>query len=109
MATSAATITVFQDRQWVGVSRLGAFVVAIDGRGIGVAPVLGTISTEVPPGSHVVRIRQWWFRSPPLAVELHGGDHVRIRADIDRSVGAVRRTAKWLIAPNKALTLERDT
>ena len=88
-------ITVYQDREWhIADPRLGAFVVVVDGKRIGAAPVHGEITTSVELGSHSVRIRQWWFRSPTVVVEAHEGEHVRLRADIDKSVGVLRRMFK---------------
>ena len=103
-------LVVFQDRKWVVADpRLGAFSVSIDGTRVGIARVEGEFGREVSPGSHRVRIRQWWYRSPPVEVDVLKGETVRLRADIDRSVGPVRRMGRMLVHPSRSLTLTRVT
>lgn len=105
---ASGKVVVFQDRDWaITDPRLGAFVVSVDGnRPSGVAPVRGETSVEVPPGRHTVRIRQWWYRSPQVEVNIGPGQVVRLRADIDRSVGVIRRMGRMLVRPFRSLTLE---
>ncbi len=91
---------------WAGDPRLGAFVVSVDGNRIGVAPVQGESSSEVSAGRHTVRIRQWWFRSPSVQVDVASGQVVRLRADNDRSVGVPRRMGRMFVHPFRSLTLE---
>lgn len=101
-------LVVFQDRKWVVADpRLGAFSVSIDGLRVGIAHVGGEVGSDVLPGKHRVRIRQWWYRSPPLEVEVLNGQTVRLRADIDRSIGVVRRMGRMLLHPSRSLTLIR--
>lgn len=54
MDAEGGAIVVLQDRTWFGDPRLGAFVVYIDGRRVGVAPVLGEVTVPASPGPHTV-------------------------------------------------------
>jgi len=103
-------LVVFQDRKWVVADpRLGAFSVSIDGTLVGIAEVGGEVGRDVSPGSHTVRIRQWRYCSPPFEVDVLKGQTVRLRADINRTVGVVRRMARMLVRPSRSLTLIRVT
>ena len=104
-ADTGGVLVVFQDRKWVGDLRLGAFTVAIDGVRTGVARVQGEVSAQVSPGRHTVRIRQWWYRSPSVDVDVPEGQTVRMRADVDMSVGRARRVGRMLLRPSRSLTL----
>ena len=56
-AVAQGTVVVFQDRYWFGDHRLGAFVLSVDGRRIGVARVQGSLAVSVQPGHHALRTR----------------------------------------------------
>jgi hypothetical protein len=102
----AGSIVVFQDRTWMADPKLGAFTVYVDGRRVGVAPVLGELVVPINPGPHRVRIRQWWFRSPAVEVVVETGAAVRLRGDIPMSVGVFGRMGRFLFAPSSALVLD---
>lgn len=42
-------------------------------------------------------------------VEAHEGEHVRLRADIDKSVGVLRRMFKMAVAPSSSLVLRPES
>lgn len=106
MDAGHGTIVVFQDREWFGDPRLGAFVMSVDGKRVGRVALHGECACQVMPGQHTVRVRQWWFRSPPVRVNVTSGSTARLRADIPLSLSFFRRMAKGLFAPGKCLTLE---
>jgi hypothetical protein len=103
---ATGTLVVLQDRQWVGDPRLGGFNVSVNGRRVGKAPVQGRLVVPVSPGPNTVRIRQWWFRSPPVTLDIASDATVRLRGDIPRSMGFSARMFKFLISPGSALVLE---
>jgi hypothetical protein len=99
------TVVVFQDRMWFGDPRLGAFVVYVDGKRAGVAPVQGQLTVAVTPGVHRVRVRQWWYRSPLVEVAVAEREVVRLRADIPRSTAFPARMARFTFTPSKCFVL----
>jgi hypothetical protein len=107
MDAPAATISVFQDRPWVGNPRLGAFVVVLDGHRVGTVAIHDNLVISVSPGEHAVRIRQWWFRSSPLTVKVEQSSVLHLRADIPRSLGLFARFARFLFSPSTALVLDQ--
>lgn len=100
-----SSIMVFQDRAWFGDPRLGAFVLSIDGRRAGVVRVQDSLTVSLQPGQHALRIRQWWYRSPAVSLDISAAQHVRLRADIDRTTGGFRRWLRFMFTPWKALVL----
>jgi hypothetical protein len=103
-----ASIRVDHRRTWFGDQRLGAFRLSLDGQRVGVVMPGEIFDLTVTPGPHTLRIRQWWYRSPPLAVEVDPSEVVLLDADVDRSVGAFRRFLILLFKPSRALTLARS-
>jgi hypothetical protein len=104
----SSTVLVFQDRQWFGDPRLGAFIVTVDGRRVGVAPVRGRLVVRVQPGVHTLRIRQRWYRSPGIELTVAEGATVRLQADIPKHLGFAKRMARFMFKPSCALMLTRD-
>jgi len=78
---SGTRIEVFQDRQWAGDPRLGAFTLYLDGARAGLVRPLSKISVDVELGLHSLNTRQWWYRSPVITVEVEPGEVVRLKAD----------------------------
>jgi hypothetical protein len=99
------TLVVKNERWWYGNKRSGGFSVYVDHRSIGKAPVDGTASTELAPGSHLVRIRGMWLFSEQVKVDIEPGGVVTLRADIPRELSLARRMLKGLISPQSALVL----
>lgn len=100
-----SAVVVFQDRQWFAAPRMGAFVVQVDHRRAGVAPVNGELVVPVAPGVHTVRVRQGRFRSPPVEVTVAEGAVVRLHADIPLHLGLLARMVLFLRAPSRCLLL----
>jgi hypothetical protein len=99
------TVVVFQDRTWFGNPQMGAFRVFLDGRAMGVAPVLGQVELPVSPGRHVVRIGQMWFRSPAVVLDVAPGSTTRLRANIPIDLPLLPRLARFLVSPSHCLVL----
>src|SRR5437016_5981339 len=99
------TIVVVNRQAWSGDQRLGAFQVAVDRQEVGVAFPLDRLRIPCAPGVHTVRLRQWWFRSPPVEVTLQGGDEVRLAADGPIGRSFLRRMAVLTFRPSQALRL----
>jgi hypothetical protein len=101
-----ATIVVFQERDWFGDPRLGAFTVSVDRKQVGRVAVNGSSTFPVSAGTHTVRIRQWWYRSPSITLNVPSGADARLRADVPRSLSFLRRMGRFLFAPSACLVLE---
>lgn len=98
-------IVIRTDREWFGDPRLGTFTASVDRRRVGKLPPEGHVEMCCVPGSHVVRIRQWWYRSPSVEVRVSPGESVLLMADIPRTGSAFIRFFRLLLTPSKALTL----
>ncbi len=98
-------IVVFQDRVWLADPKLGAFVVYVDRKRVGVAPVMGESAVAVTPGAHTVRVRQWYYRSPAVQVAVESGATVRLRADVPSGRGI----ARMVFTPWRCLNLATAT
>ncbi len=105
-ADEGSTITVIQDRQWVGDPRLWGYTCSLDRERIGVVPVLGKLTVPVESGTYSVTVRQWSFASVPVEVEVGVGDHLRLRADTPQGW---RGFVHLLLHPRRALILVEPT
>jgi hypothetical protein len=92
-------------RRWFGDQRLGAFGVYVDGTRVGTIPPLGRLELQVMPGVHVVRIRQWWYRSRPTQITAASGGTVLLDADMSHRGSFGRRLTTYLLNPSAALSL----
>jgi hypothetical protein len=104
-----AEVVVVNDYPWIGDSRLGAFVVSIDRRRVGLAPIESAVRWQVTPGTHSVRIRMWrYYASPSRTVEVLPGSRAVLRAN--KPQGSVPRAVLLLaLRPFSALSLEVDS
>jgi len=100
-----SVIVVENSRDWFGDQRRGAFVVSVDGVQVGIALPRERVSHTCPPGAHSVRIRQWWYRSAPTAVQTVAGEPTVLKGDIPRDVSVLRRMALLLFRPSRSLVL----
>lgn len=105
--TQYAQIVVENARKWFGDQRLGAFHVALDGAGAGMAFPGQQLNVECAPGTHTVRIRQWWYRSRPVTVDLSPGERCHLVADAPRGGGLLRRMATLMVRPSRSLSLNK--
>jgi len=104
--SASAHIVVRTHRQWFGDPRLGTFVVYLDNERAGVLPPEGRLDLQCDPGDHVVRIRQWWYRSHPIRLCLLPAQSLNLNADIVRTGGLLIRMATLILTPGRALTLD---
>jgi hypothetical protein len=108
VADLMSEIIVVNDSAWPGNPRLGAFTVAIDGRRVGQAALHGELRCAVAPGTHTVRVRQWHYKSPRLAVSVLPGASTVVRAN--KPAGpAWKAMSRLALRPFRALSLESDT
>ena len=101
-------IVVENRRDWFGNPRLGAFVVYVDGKRAGAIQSSQVLRSPCTPGRHVVRIRQWWFGSPSIAVETGSAGSVHLFADGPITGGFVSRFVTAIFSPGRALRLGLD-
>jgi hypothetical protein len=80
MPDSAAEIEVVNAYRWALDPRFGRLHVYIDGKKSGVAPLFGSLKTNVPPGMHRVRVRLG-------GIEAHGCTLMSMRAILCSSKG----------------------
>jgi hypothetical protein len=99
-------ILVKSHRKWFGDQRLGAFKVSVDGVPAGKVPPDGSLDVTCDPGSHTVRIRQWWYRSEPAQIHVSAGETVALKADIPRDGNPVARVAAFMFTPWRVLSLK---
>jgi hypothetical protein len=102
---ASGRIVVESHRKWFGDQRLGTFRVALDGVPAGSLPPEGAVDLACDPGTHIVRIRQWWYRSQPTQVHVSAGETVVLDADIPRDGSPVVRFVVFMFTPWRALSL----
>ena len=105
MEAATGRIVIESDRDWFGDPRLGTFAVYLDHVSAGRLRPRDRIELPCSSGSHVVRIRQWWFRSNLIQVHVSDGRTITLTADIPRDSNLIRRMAIFLFTPSKALCL----
>ena len=105
-AATEATLIVANNYRWIGNPSAVGFIVYLDGRRIGVAPLGEELAVQVDAGRHIVRVRLWYFLSPKLAVEARPGQTLRLSADKPRGKGRWRQL-RGLIDPFHWLWLEQ--
>jgi hypothetical protein len=101
------TLVVENLQEWFGNQNLGAFHVAVDGKRAGAVLPRQQVALACSPGSHVVRIRRWWYRSAPLVIEVQVGDRHHLVADVKREGALLVRILTTIFRPSRALTIER--
>jgi hypothetical protein len=79
--------------------------VYLDGNQAGVAPPQQQLRIECEVGSHRVHVRQWWFRSKPLDVEVKPGAGLMLTADLRGSPWTKVWTA--VVSPGRSLVVLR--
>ena len=79
---------------------------SVDSKRVGKVILHGECACQVVPGVHSVRIRQWWYRSPVVNVNVASGMTTRLRGDIPLSLSFLKRMAKFALSPSSCLVLE---
>lgn len=77
-------VEIFQDRDWFGIARRGAFTVYVDRSRFGSLALKSTIRIALPEGVHRLRIRQFYFMSPTVTINVVRDETLRLKADIPR-------------------------
>jgi hypothetical protein len=98
-AAADASIVVATTRQWYGDPRLGTFTVYLDGAKVGTVPPQGSLRIPCSSGRHRVRVRQWWYRSPPFEVTVAAGGTSQLDVDLVRDGSVLRRLLILMFAP----------
>ena len=89
---------------WFGNPRQAAFAVYLDSRRVGKLSLNSSIKLPLDSGTHYIRIRQWYYLSPPTPVDVVAGRTIRIQAGVPKTP-LLRRMARMLIAPTRCLVL----
>ena len=63
--------------------QLARLFVEVDGTRMGEVRDGSMIDLELSPGHHELRVRMSWCGSPPLAIDIQGGEVKRVDAFID--------------------------
>jgi hypothetical protein len=92
---SVGHVEISQDRDWFGPPRRGAFAVYVDGSHFGTLATKSTIRMTLPIGPHRLRIRQFYFMSPTVNINVESGQTLRLKADIPR-IPLLRRFLQML-------------
>jgi hypothetical protein len=99
-------IEIYQDRLWVGRPSQAIFNVYVDKKSVGKVPLRSSLTVPVSPGTHRVRIRQWYFGSNPLEVKVSPGQVSTYRADVPRGEG-LRGFSRMLFNPTRCLAMTK--
>lgn len=91
---------------WIGSQKRGAVHVSLDGHKAGIAFPEQRLLLSCAPGGHKVRIRQWWYRSAQLNVDLGPREVLELVADEPKG-GAWTRLAVLVFRPWRSISLDR--
>jgi len=105
MTAPITGIVVDSNRQWYLNSRSGTFIVTLDGKRVGAVAPVDRLEVPCTPGTHVLRIRQWWFRSSATPVEVADGSRTRIEVDDPSQRPFLKSWVTGMITPWRALSL----
>jgi hypothetical protein len=105
-AGRTSQIVVTNNYQWIGNPGAAAFTIYVDGKHAGVAPIGESFSQAVEPGTHVLRVRCWYFLSPTVNLDLRPGETRRFSADQPRKQPLWRRMLRAMVDPLHSLSLE---
>jgi hypothetical protein len=101
----SATIVIATGRDWFGDPRLGTFTVYLDGKKAGKLPPRGRLVLTCQSGKHVARIRQWWYLSPRVEVDVGEATSLVLDADVTHRGSMARRALTMMFAPWRGLSL----
>jgi len=101
-----STVVVRNGYSWILRPSLGRFTVYLDGHKRGVAELGGAIEIPVEPEqSHTVRVRLWWYLSPPVRLRLRAGETLVLTADRRRDLGFLKGILLMALRPFSSLYL----
>jgi hypothetical protein len=105
MVKPTSMIVVNSHRKWYLNDRGGTFSVSLDGRRVGSVAPLGKLEMPCTSGTHVVRVRQWWFRSKPTPVEVEEGRVTAVEVEDPSQRPFLRTFVSGFFRPGSMLTL----
>lgn len=82
----------------------GSSSVLVDERAVGLLAQRGSITCDVAPGPHSVRIKRLWVSSPKVELSVAANEVVHLQANVDGTHNFARFWSA-VFAPNRALTL----
>lgn len=100
-----AELIVIGNSHWFGDPRLGTFTVYVDGIRRGTVSPGESLPIACQPGLHVVRVRQWWYMSPPTDIEILPGRQTALEGRINQSGNFVSRMLTAVFMPWRVMTL----
>jgi hypothetical protein len=103
-----AELTVFGNGQWFGDPRLGTVVVYVDGIKRGRVSPGESLLVTCAPGRHEVRVRQWWYMSPRIDVEIQPEQQTILKGGINQTGSIIWRILVTLFMPWRAMTLAQS-
>jgi hypothetical protein len=103
---AVGTLIVENSQDWFGNQNLGAFSVRVDETQAAVVLPRQQVTLMCHSGSHVVRVRRWWFRSRPLVLQVQAGETIQLAADVVRQGTLLTRVLTTTFRPSRALNLE---
>ncbi len=101
----SASLVIESIRDWFGDQRLGAFHLYLDGKKAGIILPRQSLSVMARPGPHILRIRQWWFLSPVVSIEVAPGEKMRLTADVELKGNLAKRMLTLMTKPSRSLIL----
>ena len=106
--TSGASFVVTNDRRWTLNPKFGTLHVYVDGRPRRVVRLNQQGVIRVSPGVHSIRVRHWWFMSPPRTVDARPRSEIHLHADVASEPTMLRRMAGAVFRPLRSLSLTAD-
>ncbi len=104
--TQNARLIFRSNRRWYGDQRLGSIAVWVDGTKLGRLAPSGTLEERMTPGSHAVRIGQWWYRSRTVAIDIQPNQSLVVDVVDPRSNNLVKQMALFIFAPRRSLVFK---
>jgi hypothetical protein len=105
MPELTSRIVVTSNRQWLLNPRSGTFAVSVDGRRVGAVAPVDRLEVPCVPGSHVVRVRQWWLRSLPTKVSVAEGETVSVEVEDPSRRPFLKTWLSMFFTPGRSLRL----
>jgi hypothetical protein len=104
-----AELIVFGNSQWFGDPRLGTVVVYVDGIKRGKVSPGDSLLITCEPGRHAVRVRQWWYMSPRIDVEMRPEQQTILKGSINQTGNVISRILVTLFMPWRAMILVQSS
>lgn len=100
-----AEFTVIGNSRWFGDPWLGTFTVYVDGIKRGRVSPDESLVVTCRPGRHAVRVRQWWYMSPRIDVEIQPDQQTALKGGFSQTGNLLSRMLTGLFLPWRAMTL----